>query len=303
MKIAVLGAGAVGCYFGALLARAGHAVTFIGRRSHVETINARGLVLETRAGRETIAARAAEDTRHLDTPDLVLVSVKSTGTEEAARSLLGHLAPHTHIVSLQNGVDNAERIAAIVGQPVIPAVVYVGTEMAGPGHVRHHGRGELLIGASPASPALAAAFIAANIPTTVSESIASALWSKLIINCAYNALSAIGQITYGPMMATEGTRDVITAAITECLAVAQACGVTVPADIIETTLALAASMPAQSSSTAQDLARGRLSEIEFLNGHVVRKGRAHGIATPTNLTLLVAVRLAEKGRVPAASAP
>lgn len=301
MNIAVLGAGAVGCYFGALLARAGHDVLFIGRRSHVEAITARGLILETRHGREAIPARAAVDTTGLTPPDVVLVCVKSADTEEAARSLLGHVGPQTRIVSLQNGVDNAERTAAIIGQPVISAVVYVGTEMAGPGHVRHHGRGEVLIGASPTSAALAETFIAAGIPTTVSDAIATALWSKLIVNCAYNALSAIGQISYGPMMATDGTREVITAAITECIAVAHACGVRVPADIAETTLALAASMPAQTSSTAQDLARGKPSEIEFLNGHILRKGREHGIATPTNLALLVAVRLAEKGRATAAS--
>jgi 2-dehydropantoate 2-reductase len=301
MNIAVLGAGAVGCYFGALLARAGHDVTFIGRPAHVEAINARGLILETRQGQESIRARAATDTTGLAKPDVVLVCVKSADTEDAARALVSHIGPHTRVVSLQNGVDNAERMAAILDQPVIAAVVYVGTEMAGPGHVRHHGRGELLIGASPASPALAETLIAAGIPTTVSASIASALWSKLIVNCAYPALSAIGQITYGPMMATEGTREVITATIAECRAVAQACGVAVPADITDTTLALAASMPAQTSSTAQDLARGKPSEIEFLNGHIVRQGRAHGIATPTNLALLVAVRLAEKGRPRATS--
>ena len=295
MNIVVLGAGAVGCYFGALLARAGHNVTFIGRAAHVAAINAQGLVLETRQGRETVRASAAIDTHGLSPPDLVLVAVKSADTEAAARSLLGHLRPDTQVLSLQNGVDNAERMAAILGQPVIAAVIYVGTEMAGPGHVRHHGRGELLIGASPASAMIAETFIAAAIPTSISDTIATALWSKLIVNCAYNALSAIGQISYGPMMATEGTREVISNAIREGLAVAAACGVAMPPDIEATTLALAASMPAQTSSTAQDLARGKSSEIDFLNGHVVRMGREHNIPTPTNLALLVAVRLMEKG--------
>ena len=159
----------------------------------------------------------------------------------------------------------------------------------------HRLRGELLIGASPASAMIAETFIAAAIPTSISDTIATALWSKLIVNCAYNALSAIGQISYGPMMATEGTREVISNAIREGLAVAAACGVAMPPDIEATTLALAASMPAQTSSTAQDLARGKSSEIDFLNGHVVRMGREHNIPTPTNLALLVAVRLMEKG--------
>ncbi len=131
MNIAVLGAGAVGCYFGARLAQTGHAVTLIGRQSHVDAITERGLILETRKGREVIRAQAAVDTSRLSAPDVVLVCVKSADTEAAARALLGHIAPTTCIVSLQNGVDNAERMAAILGQPVIPAVVYVGTEMAG----------------------------------------------------------------------------------------------------------------------------------------------------------------------------
>jgi len=299
MNVVVLGAGAVGCYFGALLARAGHDVLFIGRPAHVEAITQRGLVLETREGRFTIPAKAAVDTRDVAPPDLVLVCVKSADTEAAGQALLGHLSPATALVSLQNGVDNAERLAAVIGQPVLSAVVYVGAEMAGPGHIRHHGRGELLLGASADSGRLAAAFVAAGIPTSISPSIATALWSKLIVNCAYNALSAIGPVSYAPMMATDGTREVIRNAIAECVAVAAASGVAVPADIEATTLALAESMPAQISSTAQDLLRGKPTEIDFLNGHIVRKGRELGIATPTNLALLVAVRLAEKGRKPA----
>lgn len=298
MNVVVLGAGAVGCYFGARLAQAGHSVSLIGRPSHVAAINAGGLKFETQGETFYIRLTAFADTHAVDRPDLVLVCVKSTDTETAANDLRGHLAPQTIVMSLQNGVDNAERLASALGHPAIASVVYVGCEMAGPGHVRHHGRGELLIGASSGSLRLAEILSAAGIPTTVSEEIAVDLWSKLIVNCAYNALSAIGDICYGPMMATEGVRDVIHAVIGECAAVAQACGVQVPADVERKTLALAESMPAQMSSTAQDLARGKRSEIEFLNGYVVRMGKTHGVPTPTNLALLVAIRLAEKGRLP-----
>lgn len=297
MNIAVVGAGAIGCYFGGLLARAGHDVLFIGRQNHVDAINAKGLLFETKAFKQFIAAKAATDTSEVDKPGLVFVCVKSTDTEEAGRALQGRLGPETIVLSLQNGVDNAERLSAILAQNVLSAVVYVGTEMAGPGHVRHHGRGELLIGASAKSAELACVLKDAGIPTEVSADITAALWTKLIINCAYNALSAVAGIAYGPMLATQGTREVMTSAVRECLAVANACGVALPADQLVQTMALAVAMPHQKSSTAQDLARGKPTEIDFLNGYIVRKGVELGIATPTNQALQVMVKLAETSRM------
>jgi 2-dehydropantoate 2-reductase len=296
MQIVVMGAGAVGCYYGALLARAGHDVTLVGRPSHVAAMRERGLLLETKAGSEHIRVTAATDASDVSRPDLVLVSVKSSDTEDAGRALADRLAPDTTILCLQNGVDNAERLAAVLGRPVLSAVVYVGAEMAGPGHVRHHGRGELVIGASSASAALARALSEAGIPTTVSDDIAAALWSKLIVNCAYNALSAVGGIAYGPMLEVPGTRDLMIRVIDECTAVAAAAGVRVPADIRERTLAIGPAMPSQFSSTAQDLMRDKPTEIDHLNGYVVRKGRDVGIDTPANAALWVMVKLAEAGR-------
>ncbi|ABD04929.1 2-dehydropantoate 2-reductase [Rhodopseudomonas palustris HaA2] len=296
MKVAVMGAGAVGCYFGALLAQAGHDVTLIGRPDHVAAIDAHGLRLETRDGESFIALKAATDPAALDPPDLVLFCVKSADTETAGRALAPRLRPDTAILSLQNGVDNAQRLSAAIGHPVIAAVVYVGTEMAGPGHVRHHGRGELLIGASAQSGVLAAALSEAKIPTTVAADIDQALWSKLMMNSAFNALSAVADMAYGRMFEVAGARDVVTSVIAECAAVARAGGVSIPDDMLEKALALPASMPNQKSSTAQDLARGKPSEIDFLNGYVVRRGAALGIPTPTNLTLQVAVKLIEASR-------
>jgi 2-dehydropantoate 2-reductase len=296
MRIAVMGAGAVGCYYGGFLARAGHEVTFVGRQSHVDAINAQGLLLDTKTFKAYVPAKAATEASSIDPPDLVLFCVKSADTEAAGRALAGRLRPETAILSLQNGVDNAQRLSAVVGQPVIAAVVYVGTEMAGPGHVRHHGRGELLIGASPRSEALARTLTQAQIPTTVAKDIDQALWMKLITNCSYNALSAVGSIAYGPMVQIAGTKDIIANVVRECVAIARACGVQMPDDITARTLTVAASMPNQKSSTAQDLARGKPTEIDFLNGYVVRKGAELGIATPTNQALQVMVKLAEQGR-------
>src|SRR5215475_974349 len=155
MQVAVVGAGAVGCYYGGLLARAGHDVTFIGRQTHVDAINTHGLLLDTQVFKGYLPAKAATDASSLASPDLVLFCVKSADTDEAGRSLVGRLRLETAILSLQNGVDNAQRLRAVTGHPVVPAVVYVGSEMAGPGHVRHHGGGALVIGASPESETLA----------------------------------------------------------------------------------------------------------------------------------------------------
>lgn len=295
MQIAVIGAGAVGCYYGGLLLRAGHDVTFVGRQPHVDAINGHGLLLDIEDFKGHLPAKAATDTAALAAPDLVLVCVKSADTEAAGRSLAGRLRPDTAVLSLQNGVDNAQRLAAVTGHDVIAAVVYVGSEMAGPGHIRHHGGGALVIGASPASEALAHTLEAAGIPTTIAGDVAAVQWTKLITNCAFNALSAVAAISYGPMLEVEGARDVIASAVHEAASVARACGVTIPHDVAEQILKIPDAMPNQKSSTAQDLARGKPSEIDFLNGTIVRKGAELGVPTPTNQALQVMVKLVERG--------
>ncbi len=296
MQVAVIGAGAVGCYYGGLLLRAGHDVTFVGRPVHVDAINTHGLLLDLKTFKGHLPAKAATDTTALAPPDLVLCCVKSADTEQAGRALVGHLRPDTSVLSLQNGVDNAQRLAAVIGQAVIPAVVYVGSEMAGPGHIRHHGGGDLAIGPSAASQALAQTLEAAGVHTTISDDIEVTLWSKLVINCAFNALSAVADISYGPMLEVEGARDVVTRAVQEAIAVARANGVSLPEDLLANILNIPTMMPQQKSSTAQDLARGKPSEIDFLNGHVVRKGVELGVPTPTNHALQVMVKLAERSK-------
>jgi 2-dehydropantoate 2-reductase len=294
MQVAVIGAGAVGCYYGGMLARAGHEVTFIGRPTHVDAINAHGLLLDARAFKEYVPAKAATDASSLVSPDLVLFCVKSADTEEAGQSLVGRLRPETSVLSLQNGVDNPQRLRAVTGHSVIPVVVYVGSEMAAPGHVKHHGGGALVIGASPESQTLAETLKAAEIQTTIADDIESNQWSKLATNCAYNALSAVAGIAYGPMSQVEGTKDVVASVVQEVVMVARACGVAMPEDLLERILKIPAAMPNQMSSTAQDLARGKPSEIDFLNGYVVRKGAELGIPTPTNHALQVMVKLSEQ---------
>ena len=294
MKIAVMGAGAVGCYFGALLARAGHEVLLIGRPALVDKVRRDGLWLESAAYTGAVSLQADTEAAAVGAAQLVLFCVKSGDTYSAGEAIAPHLSNEAFVLSLQNGVDNAQRLSAVLGREAVPAVVYVATAMAGDAHVVHHGRGELLIGASRQSAGIATLLMQAAIPTQVSGRVIEALWNKLVINCAWNALSAISQQPYGRLLASEGVTRLMRQVFDECLAVASASGVALDASLWNAVLDIGVSMAAQRSSTAQDLARGKRSEIDHLNGYVVRLGEIHGIATPVNATLHRLVRLLER---------
>lgn len=295
LKVAVMGAGAVGCYFGGMLARAGHTVTLIARPDHVQAIARDGLRMESKTFDERVRLGASTEPSAVQGADVVLFCVKSPDTESAGAQMLPHLAPNALVLCLQNGVDNAERLQAVLpAHTVAAAVVYVATEMAGPGHVKHHGRGDLV--AEPTADHIVPAFAASGIPVEISDNVRGALWLKLILNCAYNAVSAISQLPYGKTAVGEGVQEVMRDVVNECLAVAKAEGVTVAGDVDASVRMIAEAMPGQFSSTAQDLARGKRSEIDHLNGLVVRRGQALGIATPANRVLWSLVKLLESKR-------
>ena len=308
---AVVGAGAVGSFFGAMLARAGHHVTLIGRAPHVQAIARSGLQLHMAGGVQAVPMAATTDIAAVRGADLVLFCVKSTDTDAVAREIAPLLDANALVLSLQNGVDNPERIAQHVRAAVVPAVVYVATAMPEPGVVRHFGRGDLVIGPLTAQAAQDAAanqrlqdvvdlFADAHVPVRISPDVMVELWSKLMVNCAYNAISALAQLPYGRMAAMPAIREVQQAVVREVVAVAQADGHNLPLDTALTAMErIAAAMPEQLSSTAQDMARGKPTEIDHLNGYVARRGAELGIATPVNHTLHALVKLAETGRTAA----
>jgi 2-dehydropantoate 2-reductase len=297
MRVAVMGAGAVGCYYGGMLARAGHDVTLIARQQHVEAIRRDGLMMDTLGFKESVVLQASTEAQAVRGAKLVLFCVKSSDTEAAGAAIAPHLDADALVLSLQNGVDNAQRLQALLRQRVAAAVVYVATEMAGPGRVKHNGRGDLVLGPQPKRDDVLQAFAEAGVAVQISGNVIGALWAKLIVNCAYNALSAISAMPYGQMVQGQGIRDVMHGAVQECLAVAEALGVAVPGDMWQSVQDIALSMPQQSSSTAQDLARGRRTEIDHLNGYVVRQGEAVGVAAPVNRTLWALVKLLETRQV------
>ena len=301
-RVAVVGAGAVGCYFGGMLARAGVPVTLIGRAFHVEAIQRDGLFLERRDFQECVRSDADVHIEAVRKAAIVLLCVKTVDTETAAVALAPHVGDGAILVSLQNGVDNVERIRRATGIDAIPAVVYVAVEMTGPGRVTHSGRGDLIIGellSSTRRPGrlerVEALFTLARIPCRVSDNIAAELWTKLVINCAYNAISALGRTRYGLIKDNPLIRDVIRQVIAEVVAVATAAGVFLPdAEHLTTAaLKLGQAMAEATSSTAQDLARGKPTEIDSLNGYVARCGAELGVPAPVNSTLHALVKLLE----------
>lgn len=212
VKIAVMGAGAVGCYFGGMLARAGKRVTLIGRRAPVETIARDGLFLDSFRFQERIAVAASTQPDAARDADLVLFAVKTTENESAARQLQPHLAPGATLLSLQNGVDNVEQIRAASGIVALPAVVYVAASVPEPGRIRHVARGDLIIGDTHRREEIAGiarCFEEAGVSCRVSENIEGELWTKMIMNCAYNAISALSHAPYGRVAGSPWTRAVM----------------------------------------------------------------------------------------------
>ena len=291
-KVAVVGAGAVGSFYGAMLARAGQRVVLIGRPQHVEAIQSNGLKLDMAGRVETLRTEASAELAAVQDADLVLFCVKSTDTDTVASELAPLLEPHAVVLSLQNGVENAATIARHVLQTVVPAVVYVATAMAGPGTVRHLGRGDLVIGALNADarhdPAitgvlqdLVALFGSAGVKVTISNDVMLELWSKLMVNCAYNAISALAHAPYARLSAQLEVREIQHAIVREVVALAQAEGIGLQLEpSLEAMERIAMAMPAQFSSTAQDMARRKPSEIDHLNGFIARRGRELGVAVP-----------------------
>ncbi len=286
-----------------MLARAGAHVTLIGRPVHVDVWKRDGLVVDSVNFKERIPVEASIDIAASANANLVLFSVKSPDTEETARELARHIKREALVVSLQNGVDNVEQIRAATSLDPIAAAVYVASSMPTPGLVRHDARGDLLIGDFPgrSGPPRDAAvtrvsnwFEAADVPCRVSPHIDSDLWTKLIVNAALNAISAVVQVPYGEIIGTPESRETVRQLVNECVAVARADGVSMPeADYIEMVLRFAENAGQVYSSTARDLARSRRTEIDALNGFVVRRGVRLGVPTPVNQSLLALVKLRE----------
>jgi len=299
----VLGAGAVGCYFGGMLARAGQDVTLIGRSERVQAINELGLEMDCKSFQELVHVKASDDLSILRDADLVLLSVKSLDTEKTIQAIASILPSHAVILSLQNGVANIDIASKWIPNPLYAAVVYVATGMLGHRTMKHHGRGELYIGSLQLAQerdqenlaAICMLFESADVPCSMSKQIKKDMWLKFLVNCSYNAISGIGQITYGEMVLIPEILQQIDHITEEFLAIATAEGVNISAaEAIEANALIASTMVTQRSSTAQDLARGKQTEIDFLNGYIVELGKRYGIPVPYNESIYALVKMLER---------
>lgn len=298
-KIAVVGAGAVGGYFGGLLARAGAPVVMIGRPVFVEAVRKNGLFLDTLHFQESVRVEASAELEAVRGAEIVLFCVKTTDNAATAKALAPLLAYGALVLSMQNGVDNVEQIRAAAHLEAIPSVVYVAASVPEPGKVKHVGRGDLVVGPkNEKTERVASLFSAAKVPCRISENIEGELWTKLVWNCALNAISALGRAKYGQIAASADARKVVETAVDEVLAVARAAdihppGLEDPKAAIAGAFKIATQMAEALSSTAQDMNRGKRTEIDSLNGYISRRGAELGVPTPVNHALYALVKLAE----------
>jgi len=304
MKIYFLGAGALGCAIGGTLAAAGSDVTLIDPfQAHVDAINRDGLRMKVGDSERVVRVRAALDCAKLEAPDLLIVLVKSFHTRAAIEVAQDIVGPDTAVMSLQNGMGHEEILSEAVGaEQVLAGKTYVGGVMLGPGHVIAGTQGKrTVIGEidgriSERATAIAAEFERAELPCEVSDNILGAMWDKLLINVSTGALSGITGQVYGSLYAVPEIEATAIAAVAEAMTVAKASGVKLSIKSPRDAWLMAAEgLPYEfKTSMLQSLEKGSITEIDFINGAVVRMGRKHNIPTPVNQTLVAAIKGIER---------
>jgi 2-dehydropantoate 2-reductase len=286
-----------------MFARAGAPIVFVGRKHFADAIESNGLVLDQSHGQERIRIEATTDIGAVRDCSLILFCVKANDTSATAAQMAPFVKPDSIVVCLQNGVDNAERVRAATNVAAMPAAVYVAVSVPEPGRVKHLARGDLIIGPpSKKTTEVAKVFERAGIPCRISENIEGELWVKLLRNCALNAISALGHARYGEIAQNANAKQLMQNVIDEVLAVARAARVVMPGvhdreSGMAAAMDLTMQMSGAFSSTAQDLNRGRATEIDALNGYVARRGAELGVPVPVNHALFTLVELAEQRHI------
>jgi 2-dehydropantoate 2-reductase len=301
LKIAIIGAGAMGSLFGSMLSNISEVSLIDINHEHVEAIRKNGLIVENMDGsRNTFDLKITSRPEDLsDGVELAIIFTKSCNTQDAAYTARGILDPRGVALTLQNGIGNLEVIQNVLGpENVVPGVTSHGGTFLGPGYVRHAGMGPTHIANMPAKKTLiekiVRIFNAAGIDTSLSDNVNSLVWGKLVINAGINALTAICRVPNGVIGKTSECVDIMKEAVSEAVAVADALGVMLPYDdpvaqvkkVCEATATNRASM-------LQDILRGARTEIGAINGAIVNKAEAMGIPTPVNRFLYRIIRAIE----------
>ena len=302
MKIVIIGAGAMGSLYGARLTQGGEDVWLLDTwPENVAILREQGLTIGGEGGSETVPVKAATSAEEIGEADLVLLFVKSHATRDAAVAALSLLKTDTMVLTLQNGLGNAEEIAAVVGADrVVVGTTAMGAIMAGPGHIIDGGKGVTHIGKFSGAATrrlyeIAAVFSRSGLYTIVDANVESLRWAKLTINAGLNALSAVTGLTNGQLAAYPETQELMMRAVAEAECVAKARGVTLPpGDRQAEVLAIARATKDNKSSMLQDVLKHRRTEIEAINGAIVSEGMRMGVPTPINDALTLMVRALER---------
>ncbi len=302
MQTLIIGAGAMGCLFGGLLAEAGKKVQLLDRwQEHVDVLNRRGLTIVTGEKERTVAVQAFTDPDQLARPELIIIFVKHGQTGAAARIAATLLQEDTVVLTLQNGMGNGELIGDIVGRErVICGTTAQGAMRLGPGRIQHSGTGQTIIGyleqrdSTGTLPRVAELFGSASIDTGTSDNILPVLWNKLLVNVGINAITALTGIRNGQLTDLELTRKLAGAAVLEARAVAGRLGIKTVADPVNHVLEVARATAANRSSMGQDVDHRRKTEIMAINGYVVAMAKQLGMEVPVNTTLTALIRTLEE---------
>jgi 2-dehydropantoate 2-reductase len=299
MRIAVMGTGGTGGYFGGLLARAGEEVTFIARGAHLEAIRKNGLAIKSvLAGDFTFSATATDNPEDIGPVDFVLFCVKAYDNAVAVDLVRPLIGPQTIVLSVQNGIDNEQQIGKVIGpEHIVGCIAYVSSTVESPGVIAQTAGpgkiifGEMAGGASPRTEALKDTLQRAGITAELHPDIQTALWQKFMAICGVNGVTALTRLPMGEIMVCEETRNLLKGTMEEVEAVARPSGANLPAGCVQQSIDFFGSLEASMrGSMYYDLAAGRRLELEVLNGTVVRLGDEHGIPTPINFAIYAALK-------------
>ena len=301
MKIVMLGAGAMGSLFGAMLSRCGKGDVWLLDiwEDHITQVKTHGLVVESEQEETVFKVKATTNPEEVGVADLIIVFVMAYLTREAVESNLSMVGPETVLVSLQNGLGNIEAIESVVGGAhVVGGVTAQGSTMVGPGRVRHGGKGPTYVGetsgkSTPEVKLVASLLGESGIPTEVSDDIEGLIWEKLIVNVGINAVAAIAGVKNGELLKRDETRALMTMAVEEAERVARKKGVPVEENLVARVFEVCHATARNRCSMGQDVDNGRRTEIDFINGAIVREGTALGIPTPVNTILTYLVKTVE----------
>ena len=305
MRIAMMGSGAVGGYFGGRMAAAGCDVTFIARGRQLEAILDRGLQIDSPAlgGTCIHPATATDDPREVGPVDYIIVGVKLWDTVTAANALLPMLGPETTVLTLQNGVESAELERVVGPQRMVGAVAFIGCAVTAPGVIRHVGTmqqvvvGEFGGGSSPRVERLRAELDRGGVEAVVSNDIRRKIWEKFVFLVGLSAATSAKRVPLGAVLRDPEARELFLGAMLETVAVGRARGIDLNDGLAEDRLDFADGLPPDmTSSMHTDLERGNRLELEWLSGAVVRFGREEGIATPINTAVCAALSPYANGR-------